>query len=236
MKQIKLLYITLASFIFSINNGFSQDSIYIKNERINSLILKNFISYQTYRILQSQADLIETGQVKRMDFGRHLLDTHQFYAIRVKKVDSLAFKLENYKIFQLSNFNRIYTKMFDESSIKYFHNNIGMSGGNIIFKFNQSMNLGLIAYNQKEQDVIFISGPFFTEKIIKYYIKNLDDLIFSNVKTFIELQYYNYQPKDIILDRKNLCVSFYSASVKKTFKVVFKQMPDSSIIDELLNQ
>ena len=144
MKLIKLVCIILSIIILSNTKVYSQDESLIKNKEINFLIIKNFISYQTYRILQTQLDLIKNGQASRINFGRHLIDTNQFYEIKVTSINNLQFYLNNYKLFELRNFNRVYTKNYDSIANNYYPNNIGMSGRNIIYKFNITKNAHLL--------------------------------------------------------------------------------------------
>ncbi len=147
-----------------------------------------------------------------------ILDSTCMYSINFKKTDKkLKIRNYNYELYSY-NFSFEYSCskdnwMSENNENIYFDKiDIYSSVNEIYLPINQLHLNGLIAYDSLAGRYLSISGTSVIDDLDIKLLKRLDSI---NVKNVIELKYFNYNPKEIVLDLIKNEFSLYSEILER---------------------
>ncbi len=201
-----VLVVILLSFL---TNTFSQN---ISNDHniIYNYVTKNIIYYK----LLHSTDLKESGLDNYFKIASYLPDSGYYLQIEINKID-WTFPLSDYSLYSIVSYGWTFVKTemqncttsVKEDSIKILSTQTFSISTNDEVTPPYNPNMYLVAYNNKKNKIIFISGEFYTSPISSIFSLNI-----KNPEIFIpylKCKLYNNNVKDIsFLKRKRNKIYF----------------------------
>src|SRR5690554_3837393 len=213
-------------FIASSTKGLLAQSVLQDKElerHVHDIIIKNITARISFEKVSNyyEANYKYKNVSSDWMFDHILIEKDKFYSLTLKEIEDNPL-LPNYFIIEYSDYPQFY--IISEIS------NDTLVGFNSPFRYYEEiMRKGIVGINKANSQILFISGYMVLDNIKNVVF--LNGFTETSIINYIKLRYYNYNPSEIKVLRKNKKIIFYSSVTKNKYTI---RIPDNLSKNDIL--